>query len=118
MIPFEETQWILASGIPLPQDVAITRPTACFEDGTVFGSTGCNRYTGGYAADGEVLTLGPLASTLMACVPPIDRIERDFVAALGLVAGGRLEGEELVLLDADHRELLRFTAAAAEPADA
>jgi heat shock protein HslJ len=109
--PIEGRPWVLASGIPFPQDVAIVRPSATFESGRVSGSTGCNRYTGGYTLGGEMLALRQVASTLMACVPPADRIERDFLAALGRVSGWRLDGEELVLLGADGADLLRFTGA-------
>ena len=53
-------------------------------DGTVSGSTGCNEYSGPYvtdgpydpfeegvpdAADGQAITLGPLAATERACTP-------------------------------------------------
>jgi heat shock protein HslJ len=36
-------------------------------EGRATGSGGCNRYTGSYALTGEGLSLGPLASTQMAC---------------------------------------------------
>jgi heat shock protein HslJ len=35
--------------------------------GHVFGDSGCNRFTGGYTVKGDAITIGPLASTLMAC---------------------------------------------------
>ena len=35
--------------------------------GRVFGDSGCNRFTGGYTVKGDSITIGPLASTLMAC---------------------------------------------------
>ena len=41
--------------------------TARFARGQVSGSSGCNTYGGSYAIDGEGITLGPLAGTLMAC---------------------------------------------------
>ena len=108
---FEGRPWVLSSGIPFPQDVAVVRPSAAFEGGTVSGSTGCNRYTGPYTVDGDSLELGQIASTMMACPPPADTIERAYVAALGKVAGWRSDGEELVLVDADDVELLRYAAA-------
>ncbi len=37
------------------------------EEGQLFGSAGCNNYSGGYELDGRALTIGPLASTRMAC---------------------------------------------------
>ncbi len=108
---FEGRPWVLASGIPFPQDVAIVRPSATFEGGTVSGSTGCNRYTGPYTVDGDSLELGQIASTMMACPPPADAIERAYVAALGKVAEWRSDGDDLVLVDSDGADLLRYAAA-------
>jgi heat shock protein HslJ len=106
----EGVPWVLASGLDIAgwEEAA---PSASFEDGRVAGSTGCNRYTGPYTLDGASIELGPLAVTLMACLPPRDAVERAFVAALERVAGWRVDGGELSLLDDDGVELLRFAAA-------
>ncbi len=37
------------------------------DDGSVAGSDGCNRMTGTFTVDGDTVTFGQLASTLMAC---------------------------------------------------
>ncbi len=112
----EGQPWVLTSGIDVPQDVAVVWPSATFEDGTVGGSTGCNQYSGPYTVDGASLEIGQLASTQMACAPPADRIEQSYVAALGRVAGWRVDGEQLVLTDADDAELLRYASATPEGA--
>jgi heat shock protein HslJ len=39
-----------------------------FEDGRVFGASGCNRFSGGYRMTGETLTLTGLAVSRMACL--------------------------------------------------
>jgi heat shock protein HslJ len=44
-------------------------------DGHVAGTAGLNRFAGAWTLDGSVLTLGPLASTLMAGPP--DRMEQE-----------------------------------------
>ena len=75
------------------------------------GSTGCNRFTGPYSLDGGSLEIGTLASTRMACAPPADAVERAYLSALARVAGWRFDGAELVLLDGDGAELLRYTTA-------
>jgi heat shock protein HslJ len=93
----EGVPWALESG-----------PSATFVDGTVTGSTGCNRYTASYTLDGEQLEIGHAATTQMACPPPADGIERDYLAALDRVAAWERSGDELVLSDADGKELLRF----------
>jgi heat shock protein HslJ len=40
------------------------------EDGAIAGTTGCNRFFGRYQLDGTTLTIGPLATTRMACDGP------------------------------------------------
>jgi heat shock protein HslJ len=107
----EGRPWVLTSGVDVPQDVAVAWPSATFADGTVSGSTGCNQFSGPYTVDGDSLELGQLAQTQMACAPPADRIEQSYVAALGRVARWRVDGEELVLADADDAELLRYAPA-------
>jgi heat shock protein HslJ len=94
---FEGVPWTLASG-----------PSATFADGTVSGSTGCNRFTASYTLDGSDLEIGKIATTNVACAPPADATERQYLAALDRVAGWRLDNDELVLDDADGGELLRF----------
>ncbi len=48
--------------------VAKDSPTAVQFDGNrISGSAGCNRFSGGYSADGGTLTAGPLMATEMAC---------------------------------------------------
>lgn len=99
---------VLVSGVDLPQDAAVVRPSATFENETVSGSTGCNRYTAGFTIDGNALGIGEIATTRMACAPPADAIERAYLAAFGQVAGWRTEDDEFVLVDADEAELLRY----------
>jgi heat shock protein HslJ len=106
----EDVPWVLASGIDIEgwEEVA---PSATFEDGKVAGSTGCNRFSGSYTIDGDVLELGQIVSTRMACPAPADAVEREFVAALERVAAWSVEDDELALHDGDHEEVLRFTGA-------
>ena len=106
----EGIPWVLASGLDV-EGWEESAPSATFEDGRVAGSTGCNRFTGTYAVDAESLALGPLATTLMACLPPRDAVERAYVAALERVARWHVEHGELALLDANGDELLRFAPA-------
>jgi heat shock protein HslJ len=97
---------LLVSGVGVPEEGP--RPSATFEAEMVSGSTGCNRYTGDFTLDGSSLEIGQLAMTQMACPPPADTIERAYVAALAKVAGWQADGEEIVLVDADEAELLRY----------
>jgi len=53
------------------------------EEGLLFGSAGCNNYNGSYELDGRSLTIGPLASTRMACLEDgVMEQESAFLAAL------------------------------------
>lgn len=70
------------------------------------GSSGCNRIGGTVALQGEAgVTLLPGLSTKMLCP---GSIEPQFLAALYAVSQYRFEKDQLVLLDADLAELLRF----------
>jgi heat shock protein HslJ len=46
--------WILASGVDVP-GWEQTPPSATFNEETVGGSTGCNRFTAPYTVDGDTL---------------------------------------------------------------
>jgi heat shock protein HslJ len=103
----QDVPWMLASGVDAEgwEEVA---PSATFMDGRVAGSTGCNQFTAPYTLDGSALEIGQIASTRMACGPPGDTVEREYVAALGQVAAWRSEGDELTLLDGDENEVLGY----------
>jgi heat shock protein HslJ len=104
-----DVPWALSGGLDVAGWEAVA-PSATFADGTVGGSTGCNRYTAGYTLDGDSLEIGTIASTKIACPPPADAAERAYLAALGRVAAWRSEDDELVLLDDNDAELLRYRA--------
>lgn len=93
--------------------------TATFqEDGTVFGSGGCNNFTGGYAVDGDAIQIGPLAMTMMFCAEPEGVMEQEmaFGAALESAATFSIQGDMLELRTADGA--LAATLVAAGPAAA
>ena len=71
----------------------------------------CNTYRASYTLDGDSLEISEPAGTLIGCPPPVDEFERAYLDALGQVATWELDGEELVLSDADGGELLRFEVA-------
>ena len=102
--------WVLASGIDVEgwEQVA---PSATFTEDQVSGSSGCNRFNASYTVDGDELTLGPVAGTEMACPDPAGAVEEAFRAALTQVTAWRMDGDQLVLLDDDGGELLRFAPA-------
>jgi heat shock protein HslJ len=103
----QDVPWLLASGVDVEGWEEVT-PSATFMDGSVTGSTGCNRFTAPYTLDGGSLEIGQIASTRMACAPPADTVEREYVAALGQVKAWRSENDELTLLDADENDVLGY----------
>lgn len=82
--------------------------------GTLAGSDGCNRYMSGYTLKGDRLSIGPLATTRMACRGPEGAAEQAaaFARALETVTGYRIEGGELTLLTGEGQPAARFRALA------
>lgn len=68
---------------PLPE----TEITATFAGGALTGSAGCNRFTTTYSAGEGVtdITVAPVATTRMACAPPILAQEGVFLTRLAAV---------------------------------
>ncbi|MCA9900922.1 MAG: META domain-containing protein [Anaerolineales bacterium] len=111
----EGTNWVLKS---LTTESAITSSvidpeiTAVFQDGQLTGSAGCNSYFGGYEIDGSALTLSEMGITAMACDEARNEREGEFLAALQTVTGYRLDGDKLMLLDADGNTVIEMQVAA------
>lgn len=78
--------------------------------GTLGGSDGCNRYMSGYRLEDDRLTIGPIATTRMACEETDGRAKQAaaYAAALRAVRGYRISGHRLELLGSDGRILARF----------
>jgi heat shock protein HslJ len=115
----EDRRWSLTA-YAAPDGTLVAVPdgvmaTATFEGGIVGGSGGCNRYSGEYALTGDAITIGPLASTMMACPDPAMAVEAAFHAAMAVVARAVAHAGGLVLLDAGGRVVLEFTEAALTP---
>jgi heat shock protein HslJ len=90
-----------------------TEITAVFgDDGQVAGSASCNTYTASYALQDAAITFGPAATTRKMCDQPDGIMEQEsaFLAALESAAGYQIEGDVLVLTDADGVRLAAFTA--------
>jgi heat shock protein HslJ len=65
-----------------------SRVTMAFgRDGGLYGTGGCNRYTGGIEIGGEAVTVGPVAATMMACAEALMVQERRFFEALERIDG-------------------------------
>lgn len=73
-------------------------------------TVGCNQIIGRYEVEGDDLTFGAAASTLMACPPPLDVNERRLRDVLSLTRKIRIEGQRLQLLDNDGMTLAELGA--------
>jgi len=82
------------------------------DTGRASGSTGVNAFTGSFQQTGDTLRFGPLATTRRAGPPPAMAIESAYLKALQATVAARVDGDVLALLDAQARELARFTPAA------
>ena len=61
--------WTLTSFDNMPP-LKGTKLTVEFAEGKIGGSSGCNSYGGLYKVNGEKISTGPIAVTMMACVDP------------------------------------------------
>ena len=104
--PLEGTEWALASGVDVPDDA--DPPTLLLEEGNASGFGGCNTFTGGYELDGDSISIGPLAGTLMACEEPKMAVEGAYMPALEAADAWSVDGDELVL-SSGGEETLRFS---------
>jgi heat shock protein HslJ len=75
------TSWTLVS-LAGQEPLAEAPITIEFAGEQVSGSSGCNRYSGGYTVDGNELSIGPLATTRMACPDQIMAQEATYLAEL------------------------------------
>jgi heat shock protein HslJ len=82
-------------------------PFAVFEDGAVAGSSGCNSYSGTYQIEGDSMTIGPLASTLMACTAELLGQETFYFELLAQTDSYEVSGDQLTLMSGD-TVLIRF----------
>jgi len=115
--PLQGIEWRLTHHLgsqgelnPIVEDVMAT---ATFIDGSVAGSTGCNRYHAQCRVDEDRLAIGPIAMTMMACDPERSAVERAFTSGLEAAVTYAVAGDGLDMVDADGRVVLRLRAAPA-----
>lgn len=98
---FEGTTWRLVSQPGQAPETIAGLPRAItirFESGRVSGFSGCNTFRGPFTLDGNLVTFGALAGTMMACAEP-DRnaLERAFTVALSSPVSYEIAGDRLTL---------------------
>jgi heat shock protein HslJ len=104
----EGTSWVLKKDALGLARVDEFTPTAELHDGTISGSTGCNRYTASYTAARGEFTLAPVAVTRRAGEPAAMGIEREFLARLERAAAYDAGEDALTLFDASGAAMLVF----------
>jgi heat shock protein HslJ len=86
--------------------------TLRFEGGRVQGFGGCNTLAGSYGVEGDRVTLGTLAGTLMACAPAVMAVETALKEALAGTLRFEVAGDRLTLASgSDGEPGLAFEAA-------
>ena len=98
----EDTYWKLleVGGEPVrvPQDAREPNLRLNSLEKRVRGDTGCNSFSGAYEQGGDSLRLGPLATTLRACLDPrINQQESAYLKALEETRTWRVAGDTLLL---------------------
>lgn len=109
------TSWVLDSYDngqgAIVQVLAGTQITADFSsDGKLTGSAGCNTYNATYTVDGDKVTIGPAATTMMACSEPQGIMEQEtaYLQALNKAVTYRNLAIAMVLFDANGLPVARY----------
>jgi heat shock protein HslJ len=89
-------EWLLVEIDGEPIDIDAPRSIR-FEGGRVSGRVGVNRFAGPYSTNGDVLEIGPVASTRMAGPPELMSLEHHVNTHLEGEHEITLEGDEMVL---------------------
>ncbi len=76
-----------------------TQLSAVFGIASVGGSGGCNQYTGTYGTNGNIVRIGRLATTRLACADEIMTQETAFLTAMEGAALIQLRGDAINLTD-------------------
>ncbi len=102
------TSWTLIqiNGQPVVEN---SLPTLSIEENAVGGNASCNSFGGDFSQDGEKVRIGPLFSTMMACLEPgYMEQETAYLQALEASTGFRMESGELTLVNEEGEALLVF----------
>lgn len=90
-----------------------TTLTLTFDQGQVYGSSGCNTYRAAYTSEGNRLAIGPVASTRKTCsAEGVMQQEREFLAALESVKVWTISGGLLDIHRGDGERVLNAIKAA------
>mgnify|MGYP000924652453 CR=1 FL=1 len=100
-----DTRWRIVS-IAGTMAVEGTATELAFAEGRLTGSAGCNRLNAPYRNDSRTLTVGPVASTRMACPPALMAQENGLLTMLGQPLTIRLTPNGRLLLTAPNSDVI------------
>jgi heat shock protein HslJ len=112
--PLVATDWVLismgetANPQPIPAGTTITASFS--NEGVLSGASGCNQYNTSYTLQGDQITLGPIASTQMACATGMDT-EQTYLQALGTAQQLTITGQKLAITYSQGAGILNYTSA-------
>jgi len=113
-VPLENTHWILVRLGDKPIGVTATRQTPSLtlvpKGKSAHGSTGCNRFQGGYRVEGSTLRFTGIATTRMFCADARE-LEEQYVRVLDATARWKIVDAHLELYDAAGAHLALLTIA-------
>ncbi len=106
-LPLENVLWqaVTIGGQMVPENVIVTALFATGDEpgmGIVGGTSGCNNYSSSFETDGDSLTIGPIAGTMMACLDDqASAIEQLYTSALGSAESFEIAGNQLIITTAE-----------------
>jgi heat shock protein HslJ len=108
-VTLNDTSWLLVN-LNSQSVLSDTPVTIDFENGTISGTDGCNRYTTTYTLNGGKLSVDKnMVGTMAACPEPIMQQASAYTTALTQAATYKIDGQQLTLLDAVGKTLATFT---------
>lgn len=113
-INLDNTSWKLdsyrSSIDHIVSPISTTKLTLEFKDGKISGSAGCNSYFAKYTQEGSSLNFGLIGSTKMYCTnPSVMDQETTYFSSLKATNKFKIDGNKLILMDADGKVLLTFS---------
>ena len=87
-----------------------TQLTAEFADSVVSGSSGCNTHNASHSVDGDSLSIGEAASTMMFCEQPQGAMDQEsaYLVAMQSASSYKLETSQLQILNEQDEVVVDF----------
>lgn len=112
VVPIVDLNWRALAINGRRVDPTVDSTLSIASDMRAGGKGGCNNWFAQAELDAQKITFSAVASTKMACLSDVATAqETQFFEALSAARLWRMDATELVMLDADGREVLRFAVA-------